>query len=191
MAARGIYLIGFSGTGKSTIAQALGAALGWPAFDLDQVVVERAGMTIPAIFQREGEAGFRLREEEALRAVSEAAVFVVATGAGAAVPVENRRLMARRGWVVTLEGRPEALHARIQRQLAEAAPDAVRPMLDAASPLDQIRALKRSRQPVYALADWTVHTDRLTPEQVAAEVLRAVKLLETTPEPVAAFDVPT
>jgi len=189
MAPRGIYLIGFSGSGKSTIARTVATELGWPAFDLDQIIIERTGMTIPAIFQAEGEPGFRLREEEALRAVSEVAPFVVACGGGAAVRIENRRLMASKGWIVTLEGRPEALNARIQRQLQEAAPDAVRPMLDAAYPIDQIRALKHSRQSAYALADWTVHTDRLTPDQVAAEVVRAVRLLETTPEPSANFDV--
>ena len=116
--------------------------------------------------------------------------FVVATGAGAAVRVENRRFMAANGWIVTLEGRPEALNARIQRQLQQAKPDAIRPMLDAVYPLDQIRALKHTRQSVYALADWTVHTDRLTPAQVAAEVVRAVGILEGTPEPTSSFDVP-
>lgn len=187
---RGIYLIGFSGTGKSTIAQAVGTELNWPVYDLDRVIVERSGMTIPVIFQREGESGFRLREAEALRAVSQSFPFVVATGGGAAIRVENRRLMATKGWIIALEGRPEALNARIQRQLQQAKPEAIRPMLDAVYPLDQIRALKHSRQSVYALADWTVHTDRLTPEQVAAEVVRAVKLLETTPDPPAMFDVP-
>ncbi len=191
MTVRGIYLIGFSGTGKSTIARSVGAALGWSAFDLDEVIVERAGMTIPVIFEREGEIGFRLREAEALRSVSGSPPFVVATGGGAAVRIENRRFMATHGWTIALEGRPEALNARIQRQLREAKPDAIRPMLDAVYPLDQIRALKHSRQSVYALADWTVHTDRLTPQQVTEEVVRAVKLLETTAEPPATFDVPT
>jgi 3-dehydroquinate synthase len=187
---RGIYLIGFSGTGKSTIAQTVAKELDWPIFDLDQVIIERSGMTIPVIFQREGETGFRLRETEALQVVSESAPFVVASGGGAAVRIENRRLMASKGWIIALEGRPEAINARIQRQLQQADPDAIRPMLDAVYPVDQIRALKHSRQSVYALADWTVHTDRLTPAQVAAEVVRAVQLLETTPEPSAMFDAP-
>ena len=65
---KGIYLVGFSGSGKSTIAQLIGERLDWPVYDLDRVIVERSGMTIPIIFKREGEAGFRLRESEALRA---------------------------------------------------------------------------------------------------------------------------
>jgi len=188
LAARGIFLIGFSGTGKSTIARLVAGKLGWPVHDLDDVIVERCGMTIPAIFQLEGEEGFRLREAEALQALSAGERFVIATGGGAAMRAENRRLMASRGWVVSLEGRPETLARRIRLQ--ESNPGATRPLLDAADPLDRIRSLKQSRQAVYVLADWTVHTDRLGPEQVAAEVLRAVELLEATEEPPARFDAP-
>jgi shikimate kinase / 3-dehydroquinate synthase len=187
---RGIYLVGFSGTGKSTVAKLVGDLLGWKIFDLDHVIAQRAGMTIPLIFEREGEAGFRLREAEALREVSADGAFVVATGGGAAVRAENRRVMANRGWIIALEGRPETLHSRIQLQLKKADPDAIRPMLDAVYPLDQVRALKHSRQSIYALADWTVHTDRLTPEQVAGEIVRARNLLEGSSEPIALADVP-
>jgi shikimate kinase / 3-dehydroquinate synthase len=187
---RGIYLVGFSGTGKSTVAKLVGNLLEWKVYDLDHVIAQRAGMTIPLIFEREGESGFRLREAEALREVSADGAFVVATGGGAAVRAENRRVMASRGWIIALEGRPETLHARIQLQLKKSDPDAIRPMLDAVYPLDQVRALKHSRQSIYALADWTVHTDRLTPEQVAAEIVRARDLLEGSAEPVALADVP-
>ncbi len=187
MPARGIYLIGFSGTGKSTIARAVAAELGWPACDLDDLIVERSGTTIPALFEREGEQGFRNREAEALGAASGSPPFVIATGGGAVLRVENRRLMASRGWVIALEGRPEVLDDRLRRQ---SDPDATRPLLHAEDSLERIRALKQARQPVYALADWTVHTDRLTPGQVAAEVVRAVRLLETTQDPRAAFDAP-
>lgn len=180
MAERGIFLVGFSGTGKSTVARLVGARLGWPVHDVDAFVVERGGLTIPEIFEQEGEAGFRRREAEALRAVSSSPPFVVATGGGAALDEANRRLMASRGWVVALEGRPETLHSRLQRQRQQDEADAVRPLLDAGDPLERVRALKESRQAVYALADWTVHTDRLTPEQVADEVVRARELLEKT-----------
>jgi len=190
VAIRGIYLVGFSGSGKSTVAQLIGTHLGWKVFDLDRVIAERAGMSIPLIFEREGEPGFRVRESEALRDVSVDGAFVVATGGGAAVRAENRRIMANRGWIIALEGRPETLHNRIQAQLKKADPDAIRPMLDAVYPLDQVRALKHARQSVYALADWTVHTDRLTPGQVAAEIIRARELLEESAEPIANADVP-
>ena len=188
MSARGIYLVGFSGSGKSTIAQLIGARLDWPVYDLDSVIVERSGMTIPVIFKSEGEAGFRVREAEALREVSKAAPFVMATGGGTIVRVENRRFMESQGWIIALEGRPEILHSRIEQQVRRAEPGAIRPLLDAVYPLEQVRSLKHSRQSVYALADWTVHTDRLTPEQVVAEVIRAVELLEQTPDPPTVLD---
>jgi shikimate kinase len=181
----GIYLVGFSGTGKSTIARLIAGKMSCPAFDLDQLIVEASGMPIPLIFEREGEEGFRRRESEALRTVSSQEAFVVATGGGAVLREENRRLMSAHGWIVCLEGRPETLHARLQAQLVkESGPEAVRPLLDAPNaeddPLEKLRTLKQSRQSIYALADWTVHTDRLTPEQVAAEVVRAVELLESS-----------
>jgi shikimate kinase len=188
--ARGIFLIGFSGTGKSTVAVLVGARLGWPVFDLDEVIAERAGLSVPALFEREGEAGFRLRESEALRSVSSEGPFVVATGGGAAVGAENRRLMGERGWIVALEGRPETLLRRIQRQLQRGAPDGVRPLLGSADPLEQVRALKHDRQSVYALSDWTVHTDRLSPEQVVEEVVRARSLLEASADPAMQADGP-
>jgi shikimate kinase/3-dehydroquinate synthase len=153
-----------------------------PAYDLDDIIVERSGMTIPVIFQKEGESGFRQRESEALRSLSSSGQCVIATGGGTIVAPENRRLMESKGWIVFLEGRPETLLARVQQHLKDSGAAAIRPMLDAVYPLDQIRALKHSRQSAYALADWTVHTDRLTPEQVAAEVIRAAGLLEDAPE---------
>ena len=179
-AARSIYLTGFSGSGKSTIAALVGARLGWPVLDTDRIIVEQSGMPIPAIFEREGETGFRARETEALRSVAGGGPYVIATGGGLPVRAENRRLMGAGGWVIQLDTRPEKIQARIQEQLARAHPDAVRPMLAAVDPLEQTRALKYSRQPLYALADWTIHTDRLTAEQVADEVVRAVALLEAS-----------
>jgi shikimate kinase len=182
---RGIYLIGFSGTGKSTVARLVGAQLGWPAYDIDRIIAESCGIDIPAIFAREGEEGFRARETAALRAIPRDDPFVAATGGGMPLREENRRLMADSGWVIALEGRPETLLARLQRQRHDDAPDAVRPLLDAPATLDHLRAMKERRQPLYALADWTVHTDRLSPEQVADEIVRAVAILREAGRPLA------
>lgn len=186
MPSKGVYLIGFAGVGKSTIARLLGARLGWPFYDLDGVIVERSGMTIPLIFKTEGETGFRARESEALLEISGAAPFVIATGGGTFLREENRRLMETRGWVVALEARAETLHARIERQLRLDEPGAARPLLEASDRLERIRSLKQARQAAYALADWTVHTDRLSQDQVVSELVHAVELLgQTSDLPVA------
>jgi shikimate kinase len=179
MPPRHIYLIGFSGTGKSTVAGLVAAQLGMAAHDLDQLIVAQSGRPIAAIFADEGEAGFREHESAALLTVAAEPPAVVATGGGAVLRDENRALMAATGWVITLEARPETIRRRIEAQLEQQAPDAVRPLLSAADPLVQARALKQQRQPLYALADWTIHTDRLSVTQVAAEVVRAVALLAT------------
>jgi len=180
---RGIYLVGFSGSGKSTVARLVGEMLKWPFCDLDELIIERSSLPIPIIFQRLGEPGFRSLETEALRAASGSEPFVVATGGGTVARPENRVFMSSKGWIICLEGQPQTLLARIEHQLKESDPKAIRPMLDAVYPLDQIRALKHTRQPAYSLADWTVHTDRLTLEEVAAEVVRAVHMLEKSQEP--------
>src|SRR5215471_13148632 len=180
---RGIYLVGFSGSGKTAVTKLVGDILGWPSCDIDDVIVERSGLAIPVIFQQQGEAGFRVLETEALRAASDSERFVIATGGGTVTRPENRIFMASKGWIICLEAQPQTLLARIEHQLKESDPKAIRPMLDAMYPLDQIRALKQTRQSAYSMADWTVHTDRLTSEQVAAEVVRAVRILEQSHEP--------
>ena len=174
---RGLYLVGFSGSGKSTIAKRIAERLQCQACDLDDLIVERAGKTIPAIFKEEGEPGFRARETEALIAASNQSPFVIATGGGTVVSAENRNLMSSKGWIILLEAEPATLQARMQQQAKQSDPRALRPLLHTMS-LDQIRSLKQTRQPVYDLADWTVHTDRLTEEQVADEVVRAIETLE-------------
>ena len=180
--ARGIYLVGFSGTGKSTIGKMVGEKLGWPTCDLDESIEARSGMTIPVIFQREGEPGFRAREAETLRAASSEGPFVITTGGGTVVRPENRIFMASKGWIICLDAQPQTLLSRIQHQLASD-PKAIRPMLDSVYPLDKIRALKHTRQPLYSLSDWTVHTDRLTPDEVVLEVIRAADVLGRSSEP--------
>jgi 3-dehydroquinate dehydratase type I len=179
---RPIYLIGFSGTGKSTVARLLGARLGRPACDLDALIVERTGRTIADIFANDGEPAFRQIEADTLRAAARRDDSpIVATGGGVPTFPANRATMAATGWTICLEASPETLYQRLKDTVE------VRPLLQATDPLDHIRTLKATRQPAYALAHWTIHTDRLTPVQAAAEVAHAIALLErgeTAPPPV-------
>jgi len=175
-----IYLIGFSGTGKSTIARLVGARLGLPVSDLDALIVARAGRPIAEIFASEGEDAFRALETSVLREVAARAPAIVATGGGVPTLPHNLAIMRETGWLIALEALPETLHDRLHDQLRAAGPREVRPLLDDPDPLGRIAALKATRQPVYAQAHWTIHTDRLDMAQVADEVVRAVALLQDT-----------
>src|SRR4030042_1338842 len=162
-----IFLTGFSFSGKSLVAPLVAQALRWRAVDLDDLIEEAAGMPVPQIFAEEGEPGFRRREREALREVCRQEGVVVATGGGVVLAEENRRAMGEGGFVVCLEARPETIWRRLRQP--EGRPQSERPLLQGGDPLGRIRRLKGMRQPVHALAGAAVHTDELSPEQVAAE----------------------
>jgi 3-dehydroquinate synthase len=166
-----IFLTGFSFTGKSLVAPLVAQALGWQVVDLDDLIEEAAGRPVPQIFAEEGEPGFRVREREALLNACQRREVVVATGGGVILAEENRRAMGEGGFVVCLEARPETILRRMRA--AGGGSTSERPLLKGDDPLNRIRNLKGLRQPLYALADCTVHTDNLSPEHVAAEIVRA------------------
>ncbi len=176
--AQRIILTGFSGTGKTEVARLIAERLGWQAVDSDDTIVEAAGKPIPAIFRDDGETHFRTLEHTALGELCSQTKIVIAAGGGAVLSAENRQLMADGSFIVCLEARPETILARLRPQF-ETDPVA-RPLLATADPLSRIRELKSFRQPYYALADHTVHTDGLTMEQVAAEVVHAWRQLSAT-----------
>jgi 3-dehydroquinate synthase len=167
-----IILIGFSTTGKSTIGQQVAARLGWVFHDTDDDIVALAGKTIPAIFAEDGEERFRDLESEVLRKACAAGSAVIANGGGAVLREANRRLMQEEGFIVRLEAKPETIYRRLLADAQASRGPVVRPLLAGENPLARICFLKEFRQPFYMIADWTVHTDDLTPQQVADEILR-------------------
>ena len=168
-----IFLTGFSGSGKTTVGQVVARRLGWRYVDTDEEIVRASGKSIEAIFRDDSEARFRELEHECLARVCEGDRQVVSTGGGIVTEERNRMLMERSGVIVCLEARPDTIHKRLQGQLREQREQTVRPMLDDPDPLGRIVALKTERQPSYSLANWTVHTDRMTPTEAASEVVRA------------------
>ena len=166
-----IILTGFSGTGKSAAGPRLAKALGWELIDTDALVEGRAGKHILEIFRDDGEVAFRDLEADALLEACARERVVISTGGGAILRADNRRAMAESGFVVCLEARPETIIARLNARAGSEPLD--RPLLATEDPLARIRELKAARQHLYALCDWAVHTDGLTPDEVAAEVMRA------------------
>ena len=167
-----LWLTGFMGTGKSAVAPAIAAELGWDAVDVDAMIEAEAGEAVRAIFARGGEAAFRAMESNIIERVAHMEGVVVATGGGAVLREANRAAMHRRGFVVCLEASPEAIAVRLR---AAGGPVSDRPLLAGDDPLARIRALLEERQPMYDNADTSIATDALSLEQVRDAVLETFR----------------
>ncbi len=165
-AAKHLVLVGMMGAGKTTVGRACAASLGRPFVDTDELVsVNAGGLSVAELFELEGEAGFRSREQQAVAdACASPVPIVIACGGGVVVDPDNRRELRRVGFVVWLQAPAEELHRRV-------GPDSGRPLLAAGGPgsLERIAAL---REGAYAsTADETVDTTGRTVAEVVAEVL--------------------
>ena len=173
-----IYLIGFSGAGKSAVGRSTARLLGWRFEDADERIVERAGKPVERIFAEDGEPAFRELERAAIAELAREEGVVVSTGAGSVMHDQSLGGMLSSGLVVALEARPETVYRRLSHVAEPDGAEAMtRPMLQSDDPLGRIESLKRERQWAYAHAHWTVHTDDLTIEQAALEVARAWRRL--------------
>lgn len=130
------------GAGKTAIGKELARRLHRPFLDSDHEIVARAGVSIPTIFDIEGEAGFRCRESRVIAELTGQSPIVMATGGGAILAADNRRRLRETGWVVYLCQAPEILHERTRCSRN-------RPMLNVADPLARLRELYAFRDPIY------------------------------------------
>jgi 3-dehydroquinate synthase len=172
-----LIITGFSGTGKSLVAMEVALRLNWDFMDTDDEIVKQTGKPIAEIFRQDGEDKFRELEREMIRKACQQKRTVIAIGGGAIVDPQNYELLTKAGLIVCLEAKPETIYERLFREAARGPEAVVRPLLAVDDPLERIRQLKASRQPHYAKADWTIHTDGLSVSEVADEVIRASRLL--------------
>jgi shikimate kinase len=182
---RGIALVGYRGTGKSTVARIIADRLDRPFADSDREIEVRAGRSIRAIFEEQGEPAFREKEARALLDLTQSTERrgVLATGGGAILLGFNRRLIREYGFVAWLTADPDTLARRIQasqRGLDH------RPSLTAAGTLAEIAGVLEARTPLYReVADAEVDTSGRSAEQVADAVLEAWSLhLQRSPREV-------
>ena len=173
-----VILVGFAATGKTCVGRRLAEKLGREFIDTDERVEEMAGKPIPEIFAADGREAFDELERQALEEACARWGVVIAAGGGAIMLDENRDLMAESGHVVCLEAKPHTIYERLRRAQAEGTSSVADALLKGDDPVWRIAMFKEIRQPHYAIADWTVHTDRLTTDQVVEEVVHGLKYLE-------------
>ena len=174
LAGRSLYLVGMMGSGKTSTGRPLAERLGYGFVDADAVIEQAAGCSIPEIFDRDGEAGFRSLESQVLSAISQRHSLVVATGGGVVTQPENWGLL-HSGIVIWLDVVPDQLLQRLNADSTE------RPLLQTADPEAALNALLNERRPLYAEADLTVVINEETPETVADGILQLLPSLLKDP----------
>lgn len=149
-----VFLVGLMGAGKTTVGRALARKLNKRFIDSDHEIEARTGVSIPLIFEIEGEASFRQRESEAIRELTDLNNVVLATGGGAILAPDNREFLRTRGTVIYLR-------ASVASILQRTGHDKNRPLLQSADPRQVIERLAREREPYYVeVADIVIETGR-------------------------------
>lgn len=169
---RNLILVGPMGAGKSTIGRLLAKELKLSFKDSDKEIEQRTGANIPWIFDVEGEAGFREREQAVIEELCTLDGVVLATGGGAVLRAENRAALHAGGRVVYL-------HTSVEQQLDRTSRDRNRPLLRTADPGKVLAELLRIRDPLYReIADVIIETDERPPRMVVQEILERLEALQ-------------
>ena len=165
---RNIVLVGFMGTGKTTVGKLLSKQTGMPLLDMDTLIVERAGKSINEIFAHEGEAHFRMLEREMVRELSSQTGKIISTGGGIVLNPDNIADFERTGLVVCLLADAESVLDRVRH-------DSSRPLL-AGDKEAKIIELLKTRKPLYeAIAHKIDTSGRPSPEPTAQEIIDLYK----------------
>ena len=160
-----LVLVGFMGSGKSSVGRLLATHLGFQFVDTDILVVKEAGMPITEIFERHGEAVFRDMEAQALQSLLGKQCLVVATGGGIVTREENIATLHQLGFTLGLMANEETIFERVSRNTK-------RPLLQTPNPRQTIADLLAVRAPLYAkAAHFQVDTSTKTHAEVAQEIL--------------------
>ena len=155
---RNIVLTGFMGTGKTTIGQIVADFIGWHFVDSDDEIVHRFGMSIPTIFDKHGEAGFRRYERIICQSLASGKEQVISTGGGMLIDPVNRELMMRNGLVICLTASLASLRKRLKNGKG-------RPLAK------DWETLFQKRQDIYAQIPYQLDTTDLSPRKVAEKVV--------------------
>jgi len=161
---RNIILCGFMATGKSSVGKRLAAKLHYRFLDMDSLIEEETGMTIPQIFSTQGEPAFRALESRMVERIAGWSGYVVATGGGTIVNPQNLETLKRCGVVISLT-------ADIRTILLRSGKGDTRPLLQGENKSERIRQLMKQREPFYAQADIVLDTSTLNINQVVRRLV--------------------
>jgi shikimate kinase len=168
MSDKNIVLIGFMGTGKSTVGKILAKKMNRALVDIDYRIEEKEKRKISEIFEKEGEDHFRCLEKEMIRDAASHTGQVITTGGGAVVDPENLAALKSNGLLVALTAFPETIYQRVKDTRH-------RPLLKSGDLMSEIRRLLAVRMPSYEKADLHFSSDGKTPAQVADQILEALE----------------
>ncbi|MDO4636567.1 MAG: shikimate kinase [Lautropia sp.] len=168
-AAFSIFLVGMMGAGKSTVGVRLARRLNRIFIDADRELEERLGVSVPTVFELEGEDGFRRRETQLLQELCARDGLVLATGGGAVLSPHNRKTLSTFGEVIYLQASPADLWQRLRR-------DRHRPLLRTPNPRERIYQLTREREPFYLeVADHIITTSRQPIDQIVEAIVQVLQ----------------
>lgn len=160
-----IFLIGFMGAGKSTIARTLQSKLDMPLIEMDERIVEEQGCSINEIFDRKGEAGFRDIESDLVKRIANERDSIVSCGGGAVIRPENVEYMKKSGKIVFLTATPETIYERVKNGKD-------RPLLNGNMNVEYISSLMDKRRDIYnAASDEKIATDNKSKDEIAQEII--------------------
>lgn len=165
---RNVFLVGLMGAGKTTIGRSLAKRMSLSFIDTDREIEAKTGVSIPTIFEIEGESGFRDRESQAIVEFGQKQAQIIATGGGSVLRPENRENMRNMGFVVYLNVPPQTLWERTRN-------DRNRPLLQVADPLRRLTELFTVRDPLYRdVADLVIDGSRISAQSVLQLLIKEI-----------------
>lgn len=167
---KNIILVGFMGTGKSVAGKQLASKLDRNFIELDDMIEAKAKMSIKDIFEKKGEPYFRQVEKEVVKEAAKRENVIISAGGGAVIDEENFKNLKNSGIIICLKASPNIILKRTKNLKT-------RPLLNVPDPKKQIEELLSKRESYYNKADFSINTDNLTIEQVAARVIDFIHTL--------------
>lgn len=165
MTKHNIYLIGLSGTGKSTVGKILSQIVQLPYIEMDEKIIEKDGSNIEQIFANKGEEYFRNIESKILTEISSNKGYIVSTGGGVPIKNENREIMLKSGFVVNLTASANNILLRVKKD-----GNIIRPLLGKKSSIESIKNMMVERKNIYKFAQLTLNTSNKTPNDIANNI---------------------